>query len=290
MAKKLVFWGIEGIDEGYFFRDRKEIMEKWLHRTLQAGIDGNKNDGASAIVLSWWYEDDFDEGDEIIYTGAWGNQNWKQVEDQSWSNISNAGLLVSMNQWLPIRVIRWFKHKSKFSPKEWYSYAWLYSVVDAWQEKWKSWYTICRFRLVYTGWNKYRKTPYDIELNYTKKDRKFVETTVLKVVRDTKISRGVKSLYNYECQVCWLVIETDHSRYAEWAHIKPIWRPHNWEDNPNNLICLCPNHHVMFDKGIFSIENDFSFIGKINWKLNVSEKHKIDNQNLLYHRTIHWYC
>lgn len=68
MSKKIFFWEIEWVKKGDFFKDRKEIMEKWLHRTLQAWIDWNKNEWASAIVLSWWYEDDFDEGDEIVYT------------------------------------------------------------------------------------------------------------------------------------------------------------------------------------------------------------------------------
>jgi putative restriction endonuclease len=53
------------------------------------------------------------------------------------------------------------------------------------------------------------------------------------------------------------------------------------------LICLCPNHHVMFDRGTFSIEDNFQLTGTENGKLFVSEKHKIDIENIRYHRLSH---
>lgn len=267
------------------------MMPTSFHRNWGAGIDGNGDEGTAAIVLSGGYEDDEDLGDLIVYTGAGGNdpKTGKQVEDQTWKNRGNAGLLKSMDEGLPVRVIRGSAHKSKFSPKKGYQYAGLFSVVDAWLETGKSGFKICRFRLEYCGQNSNRKTPEEIELDYTKKDKKRKAGTVLRVIRNTKIAHTIKELYNYECQVCGVTIETLSGRYAEGAHVRPIAMPHDGDDNSDNLICLCPNHHVMFDKGSFSINNNFVLLGAVNGKLNLHSKHKLNKANLEYHRKSHGY-
>lgn len=291
MPRPIIFGEIPGIKEGDWFEGRREMMPTSFHRSWGSGIDGSGIDGAAAIVLSGGYEDDFDSGDVIIYTGAGGNHpdSGRQIEDQNWGHRGNAGLLKSMNEGLPVRVIRGYNHKSKFSPQSGYTYAGLYSVVDAWEEIGKSGFKICRFRLEYSGGNKERKTSEEIELDYSSRNTTRKEGTIIRIIRDTKIAHDIKNLYNYECQVCKMTIVTKAGRYAEGAHIKPLGRPHNGEDNPNNLICLCPNHHVMFDKGAFSITNNFSLIGEISGALYVHHKHKLQISNLEYHRKCHGY-
>lgn len=37
--------------------------------------------------------------------------------------------------------------------------------------------------------------------------------------------------------------------YAEAAHIRALGSPHNGPDVIENVLCLCPNHHVLFDNG-----------------------------------------
>jgi putative restriction endonuclease len=289
MSRPIIFGELPGIEEGHWFEGRKEMMPSSFHRSWGYGVDGNGKEGTSAIVLSGGYEDDFDSGDEIIYTGAGGNDptNGKQIEDQTWDNRGNAGLLKSMNEGLPVRVIRGFNHRSDFSPKSGYTYAGLYSIVDAWEEVGKSGFKICRFRLEYSGQNINRKYPEEIELDYNSREKKRKEGTVLRIIRDTKIAHDIKKLYNYECQVCGITIVTKSGRYAEGAHIRPLGKPHNGDDNSDNLICLCPNHHVMFDKGIFSIRDNFNLIGGQTGKLNVNAKHKLDKSNFDYHRKSH---
>jgi putative restriction endonuclease len=290
MSRPIIFGEIFGIKEGHWFEGRKEMMPTSFHRRWGSGFDGNSNEGTSAIVLSGGGGyDDKDEGDEIIYTGAGGNgtKPGKQTTDQTWENPGNAGLLKSMNEGLPVRVIRGYKNESKFSPKSGYSYAGLYSVVDAWEEIGKSGFKICRFRLEYSGTNEKRKSPEEIELDYEKRDKKRKKGTVLRIVRDTKIAHDIKKLYNYECQVCGITLITKSGRYAEGAHIKPLGIPHDGDDNSDNLICLCPNHHVLFDKGSFSILDNFELIGNMKGSLKVSPKHKIDKSNLEYHRKSH---
>ena len=122
MARPIVFGEIEGIEEGHIFSGRKEMMDKSFHRKWAAGIDGNAYEGSSAIVLSGGYEDDKDLGDEIIYTGAGGNKDGKQVEDQTWTNPGNAGLLKSFDDGLPVRISRGYNHKSPYSPKQGYAH------------------------------------------------------------------------------------------------------------------------------------------------------------------------
>jgi len=291
MVRPIKFGEIPGIEEGYWFKERKDMMPSGFHRNWAAGIDGNKNEGAAAIVLSGGYEDDEDLGDEIIYTGAGGNDSntGKQINDQTWENRGNAGLRLSMDHGLPVRVIRGHFHKSKFSPEKGYTYAGLYSVVDAWEEKGKSGFKICRFRLEYIGQNEKRHIPEMLELSYTKKETQRKEGTVLRIVRDTKIVRDIKKLYNYECQVCGNTIQTKSGKYAEGAHVKPLGRPHEGDDSIDNVICLCPNHHVMFDKGVFSIDDNLELIGILTGKLFCHKQHYLNKSNLEYHRKSHGY-
>jgi len=293
MAKPrpIIFGEIPDIEEGHVFKGRREMMPSSFHRYWAAGIDGDSTEGAAAIVLSGGYEDDMDLGDEIIYTGAGGNDpnTGKQIEDQTWKNRGNAALRISMDEGIPVRVVRGHAHRSPFSPEAGYLYAGLYSVVDAWEEEGKSGFKICRFRLEYSGQNENRKAPETLELNYTKRETQRKAGTVLRIIRDTKLARDIKKLYNYECQVCGHAINTQSGRYAEGAHIKPLGRPHNGDDNTDNILCLCPNHHVMFDKGSFSIADNLELIGILTGKLILHEKHQLNKSNLTYHRNIHGY-
>ena len=65
--------------------------------------------------------------------------------------------------------------------------------------------------------------------------------------------------------------------------IQPLGEPHRGPDVVENILCLCPNHHVMFDNGVFSIADDFSLIG-LDGQLTLSKKHKIEQAFLQYHR------
>lgn len=291
MTRPIKFGDIPGFEEGHWFKDRKEMMPSSFHRSWGAGIDGNGKEGVAAIVLSGGYEDDYDLGDEILYTGAGGNNpdTGKQIENQSWENKGNAGLRISMDQGLPVRVIRGYSHKSKFSPKTGYMYAGLYSVVDAWEETGKSGFKICKFRLEYSGSNLERWLPEVTELKYSEQETQRKAGTVLRIVRDTKIVRDIKKLYDFECQVCGTHVLTQSGRYAEGAHIKPLGKPHNGHDSSDNILCLCPNHHVMFDKGSFSINDNLVFIGILEGKLKLHKEHFLNKTNLAYHRKTHGY-
>jgi len=291
MPRPIIFGEIDGIEEGHLFDDRKQMMPSSFHRKWGGGIDGNPKEGASAIVLSGGYEDDSDDGDVIVYTGAGGrNKKGKWVKDQSWDNTGNAALLTSEDKGYPIRVIRGSKHKSEFSPSRGYQYVGLYRIDASWQEKGKSGFNICRYRLVYCGAYLPKIRTHNIRLGeHVSSEKKRVKTSLFRVVRDTEKAKAIKDLYDFKCQVCSLAIKTKNGFYAEAAHIKPLGKPHNGDDNFNNLLCLCPNHHVMFDKGTFSIDDNFNLLGLQSTKLLVKDEHSIDVENFKYHREIHGY-
>ena len=76
------------------------------------------------------------------------------------------------------------------------------------------------------------------------------ESTIYRILRDTKMAKEVKQLHDYECQICGLTIELpDGDRYAESHHIQPLGTPHSGLDIKSNIICVCPNHHAALDYG-----------------------------------------
>jgi putative restriction endonuclease len=93
----------------------------------------------------------------------------------------------------------------------------------------------------------------------------------------------VKAVHDYRCQVCGLRLETPSGPYAEAAHIRPLGSPHNGPDTRDNILCLCPNHHVLFDLRAFTVAEDLSLIG-IAGRLNTVAGHVISPEHLRYHR------
>lgn len=280
-----VFGDIEGIEEGATFKDRQELRDAGIHLKPVNGIDGNPSVGASSIVLNGGYVDDYDLGDEIIYTGEGGREDGskKHSKDQSWDATGNKALIVSEMHGLPVRVSRGYKHKTAYSPKIGYQYGGLYTITDHFEEKGKDGFIICRYRLEKVTPVNRESSQVKIILSSGSDESKRVPTTTLRIVRDTKLSLEIKKMYDYACQVCGVDISVRDVKYAEAAHIRPLGKPHNGKDQPGNIICLCPNHHVMLDKGIFAIENDFSLKG-IEGTLSIHKDHQLEIKNLEYHK------
>jgi putative restriction endonuclease len=109
------------------------------------------------------------------------------------------------------------------------------------------------------------------------------ETTVLRIVRDTKQARRIKELYNYECQMCGTRLEGLAGPYAEAAHIRPLGVPHNGPDTADNILYLCPNHHVLFDHGGVAVAQDLSLIGA-QGRLTIHPRHRVSEDHLRYRR------
>src|SRR3954471_10654347 len=103
-----LFGQVPGNREGTTYVDRAHAKDAGVHQVTQQGISGNRTIGANSIVVNGGYEDDEDYGDEIIYTGAGGNDpvTKKQIADQEITQLGNAGLVISEANAYPVRVIR----------------------------------------------------------------------------------------------------------------------------------------------------------------------------------------
>ncbi len=116
-----------------------------------------------------------------------------------------------------------------------------------------------------------------------------VITEIYRVLRDTVLTKKIKILYQNECQVCNQKIKLQKNDYSEAHHIKPLGR-HRGPDSADNIIVLCPNHHVEFDYGVIAInpntleiihKNDKNFF--INKKIRLHPSHILNKEYLEYH-------
>ena len=269
-----IFGHIPGYPVGSAFTSRSKLSQASLHSPTRAGIAGSAQEGATSIVLSGGYEDDEDWGDEILYTGQGGRDlnSGRQVRHQA-LNRTTLALAKNKLHGLPVRVIRGARHVSPYSPKSGYRYDGLYRVEDYWLAGGKSGYDVWRFLL--------RKIP-----EKTPKDA--AQPMTLRIVRDTEQTRQIKALYNYRCQVCGIRLEGSAGLYAEAVHIRPLGKPHNGSDSPDNILCLCPNHHVLFEYGGFTIADDWSLVG-VSGSLHVHPRHTINLDNIRYHQEHYFY-
>ena len=278
-----IFGHVPGYPVGSGFDTRAELSHAGLHRPLIAGISGSSREGADSIVLSGGYEDDQDFGDVILYAGHGGRdqETGQQTANQTLTR-GNLALALSKLNGLPVRVIRGANHISPYSPRVGYRYDGLYMVDDYWREVGKSGFDIWRYRLIkFSESMPQGRIVAEEEGTYSAAPRH--ETVVIRIVRDTPQARQIKALYHYRCQMCGVRLEGSAGPYAEVAHIRPLGAPHNGPDTLDNLLCLCPNHHVLFDYGGVAIRDDFSLIGA-EGSLEVDPRHRINKTYLRYHR------
>lgn len=285
MAK---FYGTpDGVHVGQLFIDRAELSESFVHRPTQGGIHGNKTEGADSIVVSGGYIDDQDHGNFIFYTGHGGKDpnSRRQIADQSPDAPGNAGLITSMVQGLPVRVIRGKHPGSPFAPPNGYLYSGLYLVASWWMERGRDGYQIVRFRLDRLD----DQVPLEPR-GALQPEIEFATTTVTRRIRESRLSREIKELYRNECQLCGTAVPGFEERtYAEGAHVKPLGRPHLGPDAADNILCLCPNHHTQLDIGGMMISDDMVALDATSSTpiapLQFRKSHRIEVSNVRYHRT-----
>jgi predicted helicase len=91
-------------------------------------------------------------------------------------------------------------------------------------------------------------------------------------------------LSTYTCQICRVQLQASEGAYAEAAHIRPLGLGHNGPDKAENILCLCPNHHVQFDQGVLGIDNNYKLLGFAG-ELRMVTGHNPDPEHLAYHRS-----
>lgn len=73
-------------------------------------------------------------------------------------------------------------------------------------------------------------------------------------IRNRKISTALKKHYDNRCMICGIQLRiSEDEYYSEAAHIKPLGLPHNGPDHTINMLILCPNHHLQFDRGVLTL-------------------------------------
>lgn len=297
MARR--FGEIDGFPPGSWFPDRHSLAAARVHTPLQKGISGDREFGAESIVLSGGYEDDEDFGDVILYTGQGGNEGGRQVAPQALLK-GNLALARSCVIGRPVRVIRGARHVFRRIPDlrvdAGYRYDGLYRVESFWRSAGRSGLPIWRFRLIRLPQSDAQdreaagvaedSPPYD----RTDGPLARYEATIQRLARNTEMAIAVKAIYSSRCQVCGTTVTTPAGDYAEAAHIRPLGSPHDGPDHPSNLLCLCPNHHVMFDLGGFVIRDDLTLMnpttGELLGRLHAHPDHVIERAHLAYHRSL----
>ena len=266
---------IQVVEREYLPVSRRQFREAGVHRPLQAGIDFASGGAAASVVLSGVYPDD-DQGDTVIYTGQGGLQpgTSRAVADQRLV-AGNAALIRNRNLGMPVRLIR--KVGGAFR------YDGLYAVDNYLRERPAS-DGFLRWRYVLKSLSLAPSLAVggggDMPLRAAQ--------TIQRIVRDTAVTRQVKRMYDFTCQMCSLVLPTPVTPYAEAAHIRPLGRPHDGRDALDNVLCLCPNDHVLFDFGAVTVlPESLTITGEPHLEgrpLVIAPAHRIDLVNFDYHR------
>jgi putative restriction endonuclease len=289
MAAPPVFGHVGTAQPGDLFASRAELAQRGQHRPLQAGICATQEQGAESIVLSDKYEDDEVHADFILYTGHGGRseESGQQVADQTLTK-ANKGLVRSQVTGLPVRV---FHKVTTPGGGQAFRYEGLFRVVGRDYRPGRSGFMVFLFRLepeLTTEEAPAPARPYaqhdlvDHSADVTEPAPRYA-ATVSRLVRDTRITRQVKALHGYRCQVCGERLATPAGFYAEAAHIRPLGAPHHGPDSLANVLCLCPNHHALFDFGSFGIAADYALLG-LPGQLRILPTHQPSLEQLAYHR------
>jgi putative restriction endonuclease len=116
------------------------------------------------------------------------------------------------------------------------------------------------------------------------------QSTSSRLVRNASIANQVKELHDHACQVCEIRLQYMRRPYSQAAHIRGLGSPHDGPDELPNLLCLCPNHHVLFDGPEIYIDIDGTVRrtdgGDSLGRLRRHVDHRIDEAYLQYHRTL----
>jgi putative restriction endonuclease len=94
--------------------------------------------------------------------------------------------------------------------------------------------------------------------------------------RNIAFRRAIIRLYNYTCAACRLrIITLDGETTVEAAHIFPFAK--SFDDSIGNGLSLCPLHHWSFDKGLFTIDDNYKIIIGTNFEESGNEAFLLNN-------------
>ncbi|BCW43943.1 YDG/SRA domain-containing protein [Arthrobacter sp. StoSoilB5] len=284
----VIYGEIPDCPPGTVFKDRREAYDAGVHRTTQAGIAGQA-DGTQSICLSDGYSDDEIQGDLITYTGFGGRDanTGRHIADQKLAK-GNLGLVENYKLGRPVRVLAKESVLTARKSHNEYVYLGLFTVTNwGWgmRDGWKV--LIYQLRAVAGD----SLIPDEVATALTRGE----DVTPLRrsahvnrIIRNYDVAASVKRLYDNTCQICRTRLLTAAGAYSEGAHIRPLGIPHNGPDNLENILCLCPNCHALFDGHALTVRPDGTILnlGKPAGKLTVASAHGLNYEHLAYQEQI----
>ena len=193
----------------------------------------------------------------------------------------NAGLKLSFEEQLPVRVIRGSGGDPKWSPTSGYRYDGLYLVSRFREAHGLDGYKVCRYLL-----DRLEQTKVIEASDGTPVDR--TTTIAERLIRNPVLAQRLKKIYDWACQMCATRIESPSGPYAEAAHIKPLGRPDDGPDIGANMLCLCPNHHKLLDSGGVVVDENWKVIHIVGHKdigaLTRDHRHGLTQEYLQWYR------
>jgi hypothetical protein len=96
--------------------------------------------------------------------------------------------------------------------------------------------------------------------------------TVSRIIRQTKLIEQLKLIHDNRCQLCGFAIELPDGSYSEGHHIRPLSR--KGPDIVDNILILCPNHHVLCDYGGIRLARA---------DLRLDSRHRVGDQYIEWH-------
>ncbi|MFB7256068.1 YDG/SRA domain-containing protein [Streptomyces nojiriensis] len=278
-SRSVAFGTPEGVAEGDTFASHADLHANGVHRFSGRGISGTEKTGADSIVLSGGYVDDRDAGDVIIYTGEGGRDrdSGRMVADQSLGERGNAALVVSQAMGHPVRVIEGLgiTQGKRKRATEGYRYRGLFKAADHWMTVGQEGFRICQFKLIKIASGEVlAPQPVDplagAETAFEEQARRYISQD--RLVRDSKVVAAVKKMYDNTCQICRarLIVSVEGEAYSEAAHIQAVGKPHFGDDRIENVLCLCPNCHALFDRGALQLTDELSVIDGITGRFHAA--------------------
>jgi putative restriction endonuclease len=251
------------------FASRNSLFASGVHRDNAHDICANAGTRLAESVLISDTGSDFDLGDIVYFRGVGGSPNARGelTADQVMEG-ANGRLAANVSTQIPVRVVR--------TTRSGYRYDGLFRVESAWMEPGREQHLVCRFRLTR-----------EVGFGNSSHESSRRLTTTYRLVRDGAVAQEVKRIHDYTCQFCAVRLETATGPYAEGAHIVPLAA--NGSDDLSNIMCLCPNDHMLFDHGSLQIADDWTVrdrAGLVRWNLRRASSHAVSLENIRAHRSL----
>lgn len=106
---------------------------------------------------------------------------------------------------------------------------------------------------------------------------------VMRFLRDSGKVKKLKKIYCNRCQICEYTFEYEKGKfYSEVHHYNPLKA--SADDELDNMIVVCPNHHAEFDHGMIAVDPSGTAIldrrGKKIADIRFKNGHRLNRKNI----------